>query len=275
MAYTVPTPRTTGELITAAVWNTDLVDNIVFLRGSPGQSITTTGTAAITVGSGVKFLNFGNVSQLTVSGITPPSQVQDGDVLYGIARAAGPVIINNSATVSTGISTDRVLMGGAGSFIATYVAAVGKYHIVQHNQGMWCGYAPTWTASAGSAPVVGNGTLGGYYFVANNNISFSIKLTLGTTSFAGTGGAWLFNVPFTNSGGLSQSIGGFAWNVHGGSPTPAGTLHGPFGGTFFDGTHVMLIPPPYGLVNYITPFSWGATDQLSVYGRYDLVGVGW
>lgn len=35
MAYTVPTTRATGNLITAAMWNTDLVENIKFLANPP------------------------------------------------------------------------------------------------------------------------------------------------------------------------------------------------------------------------------------------------
>jgi hypothetical protein len=35
MAYTPPTTRTTGDLVTAATWNADLVDNIRFLASPP------------------------------------------------------------------------------------------------------------------------------------------------------------------------------------------------------------------------------------------------
>jgi hypothetical protein len=33
MAWTTPTTRTTSTLITASIWNTDLVDNLVYLKG--------------------------------------------------------------------------------------------------------------------------------------------------------------------------------------------------------------------------------------------------
>src|SRR3990167_3696116 len=36
MAYTEPTTRTTGDLITASIWNTDLTDNISFLNTNKG-----------------------------------------------------------------------------------------------------------------------------------------------------------------------------------------------------------------------------------------------
>lgn len=35
MPYTAPTTRTTSDLITASIWNTDLVDNISFLANRP------------------------------------------------------------------------------------------------------------------------------------------------------------------------------------------------------------------------------------------------
>jgi hypothetical protein len=35
MAWTAPTTRTTGELITAAIWNTDIVDNLNILKSPP------------------------------------------------------------------------------------------------------------------------------------------------------------------------------------------------------------------------------------------------
>ncbi len=36
MAWTVPTVRATGELITASIWNTDLTDNLKYLKGLSG-----------------------------------------------------------------------------------------------------------------------------------------------------------------------------------------------------------------------------------------------
>jgi len=38
MAWTAPTPRTTGELITASIWNTDIVANLNLLKTSINNS---------------------------------------------------------------------------------------------------------------------------------------------------------------------------------------------------------------------------------------------
>ena len=39
MAWTTPTQRTTGTLITQSIYNTDLVDNIAYLKGQAGQVV--------------------------------------------------------------------------------------------------------------------------------------------------------------------------------------------------------------------------------------------
>lgn len=46
MSWTSPTTRATGDLITASIWNTDVVNNLIALRG-------TLNTASVTVNPGV------------------------------------------------------------------------------------------------------------------------------------------------------------------------------------------------------------------------------
>lgn len=63
MSWTAPTTRTTGELITAAIWNTDIVDNLNALKtpqndyyiGNQGADWTTTSTTYAAV-DGVNLL---------------------------------------------------------------------------------------------------------------------------------------------------------------------------------------------------------------------------
>ena len=40
MGYTAPTTRATGDFITASIWNTDLVNNITYLKGIGGLNYT-------------------------------------------------------------------------------------------------------------------------------------------------------------------------------------------------------------------------------------------
>ena len=48
--YTAPTTRTTGELISAAIFNTDLVENIKYFKDAPGftGNVTVAGTLVVT-----------------------------------------------------------------------------------------------------------------------------------------------------------------------------------------------------------------------------------
>jgi len=39
MAWTTPTVRSTGDLITSSIWNTDIVDNLAYLKGEAGVDI--------------------------------------------------------------------------------------------------------------------------------------------------------------------------------------------------------------------------------------------
>jgi len=51
MGYTAPTTRSTGNLITASIWNTDLVNNILFLANPPAcrvyHNTTQSATSAV------------------------------------------------------------------------------------------------------------------------------------------------------------------------------------------------------------------------------------
>jgi len=47
MVWTTPTPRTTGELITASIWNTDLKDNLILLKTSIANDGTLNATGGI------------------------------------------------------------------------------------------------------------------------------------------------------------------------------------------------------------------------------------
>ena len=44
MAFTTPTTRSTGLLVTASIWNVDLVDNIIFLKAEVDKVHFSTGT---------------------------------------------------------------------------------------------------------------------------------------------------------------------------------------------------------------------------------------
>lgn len=51
MAYVAPTTRSTGFLVTAAVWNQDVVDNVAFLYSPPRAQVRRNSTQSITNGA--------------------------------------------------------------------------------------------------------------------------------------------------------------------------------------------------------------------------------
>lgn len=62
----------------------------------------------------------------------------------------------------------------------------------------WTAYTPSWTAST-TNPTLGNGTLVGRYMQAGKYVTFSIVLTMGSTTTFGTG-TYALSLPFTAGG---------------------------------------------------------------------------
>lgn len=75
MAYTAPTPRSTGDLITASIYNTDIVDNIAALK-SPPTGAHTVNEASDLVTNSTTFTNI------------------DADLSLAITTTGGDVIVH-------------------------------------------------------------------------------------------------------------------------------------------------------------------------------------
>ena len=115
MAYTSPTTRATGNTITAAIWNADMVDNVKWLAGDSGGkpscrvfnsgtfSVTTATATAITFDSEVRDNGGMHSTVSQTSRITVPS------------GAAGYYIIGGSVTFdsnATGVRQVHVRLNG-------------------------------------------------------------------------------------------------------------------------------------------------------------------
>lgn len=91
MAWTAPTTQTTGTLITASIWNGDIVDNLAYLNGRPNDSYVGNEGADWTTTS-LTFVDV-DTTDLTL-GIT----TNGGDVLVHFHG-----IVDNSASVVTSL----------------------------------------------------------------------------------------------------------------------------------------------------------------------------
>lgn len=78
---------------------------------------------------------------------------------------------------------------------------------LSHTGNAWTTYTPAWT-STGTQPAVGNGSIEGAYFRSGRLITVRIRLTIGSTSTAGTG-TYFLSAPFgTQSTFQSQLLKG-------------------------------------------------------------------
>lgn len=175
MSYTAPTTRTTGTLITASIWNTDIVDNIVYLKADMDTKYYNHGWIPVT----------GTWTYASASTITVPSGAaniynkgdkirwkQGGGWKYGnIANVADTLLtifVNTDYTVANAAITDvyyskiqnpldfpnvfnwAVTHGGFSSAPATYAARYsisGKQCRINYNGGNGTSNAATFTVS--------------------------------------------------------------------------------------------------------------------------------
>lgn len=118
MTWNAPTSRSTGELITAAIWNADIVDNLLALKSPPGtnyvadesSNYTTTSTSftevdatnlalTMTTTGGAVFVGFHGV--LTVS--THPMTV-----FFNVDQDGSPVAADDGIMLITSFTTGTV-----------------------------------------------------------------------------------------------------------------------------------------------------------------------
>lgn len=105
MAWTTPTVRATGDLITASIWNGDLGDNLKYLHGDAGRVTINNGLkAASTAALGIPILEVNN----TVAGKTFGFYLADD----GVARFTFDGVLDNIITVDSSgvVKTGAALM---------------------------------------------------------------------------------------------------------------------------------------------------------------------
>lgn len=103
------------------------------------------------------------------------------------------------------------------AYLSSYIPAVGDNVLILQNNADYIivgavnslgvqTFTPTWT-STGTAPVVGNGTLQGWFeMVSPSRCNFDTQLVIGSTSTGGTGVYAFGNLPFTSAASRSQVV---------------------------------------------------------------------
>jgi hypothetical protein len=131
----------------------------------------------------------------------------------------------------------------------------------------WASYTPVWTASV-TNPVIGNGTIEGYYKVIGKTCFVRGNIVMGSSTTFGSG-EWYVSMPFTAANAdailLTATLldNGSAWynatmvGARAGFNTKAPIQYQTTGGTAND-------------VNSIQPFTWASTDRFIWNGSYEI-----
>lgn len=190
--------------ISAAVDGTpgtnDMPGRLVFSTTADGASsptermrITNAGNVGIgtgaTIGARFHVSQADTAVQSLFSGTTRGVRIghsSTGSVIEGVdhtgAGSYQPLIVGGSDVRFTTSATERMRIDNAGLITGTGTSL-----------GAWTSYTVSWT-TAGTQPVLGNGTVVGGYVRIGKIVRFRILLTLGSTSTVGTGG-WIFDLP--------------------------------------------------------------------------------
>jgi len=147
-------------------------------------------------------------------------------------------------------------------------AQVSSTYATQANfpAGAWTVYTPTWTAST-TNPAIGNGTITGRYTQLGKLVSFSVVVTMGSTTTYGSGD-WRVSLPVTAVNANAVQTGcmyldaGIAWYNGIGSTTYGGST------TFITLIHNKGASAISGVTSTV-PFTWGNGDKFEVTGTYE------
>jgi hypothetical protein len=130
--------------------------------------------------------------------------------------------------------------------------------------GAWLTYSPNWTAVT-TSPVLGNGTISGWYRRVGKTVHFRILLTMGSTTTYGSGG-FGFSLPVASIAQPSP-IGGAIGNA------ALYDLSAPtrnFRHVYWAGTNVVRIADDSGaLAANTVPWTWANGDQIAIHGTYE------
>jgi hypothetical protein len=199
MAWTSPTTRTTGDLITAAIWNTDLVDN---LSETTPAKVTTKGDIVVATAANA-------VSRLAV-GSDGQQIVADAAEATGV-KWADPGGIWTLISTFSDTNTGSAIAFDTGTISPTYDLYFVTGVLLNHN----------------TLPLVN-----GVYCIVNGDVSANyayLSLDTGGTNYTTGGTSW--GLCFMYDDGASTNSVSFAYYVRGGnlasSPTERyPTIHG-------------------------------------------------
>lgn len=143
----------------------------------------------------------------------------------------------------------------------------------------WSSYTPVWTATSGTTNVGSTGSLAGAYQQLDKTVFFKLTLVLAGSGISTGTGSWAFTLPVAHAsvpsgipnhgimlGGYYEDFGNRAYNSPGGRLASSTST---FEMTY--NTNNTSFPSAADIIGATKPFTWGASDNLSIYGMYQSV----
>jgi hypothetical protein len=164
---------------------------------------------------------------------------------YAVATVGGTLALATSSFAQNAVTA---------SFVTPY-------------EGAWTSYTPVWTANS-SNPVIGNGTLEGWYKVIGKTCFVRGNIVMGTTTTFGSG-EWYVSMPFTAS--HADAILMTANLLDNGSAWYNATVNGARAGFNYKAPlQYQAVGGTANDVNATSPFTWASTDRFLWNGSYEI-----
>jgi hypothetical protein len=187
-----------------------------------------------------------------ITGLAAPTAVDDAATRqFAVDQAAGLV---------TAPDTPSTVAFGAAAAIGVSSKAARADHTHAFPADPWQTYVPSWTTS-GTAPVLNNGTLQGWYKQLGKLVVFRIRFVPGTTTTYGTG-EWRWGYP---TFAANSPVGGVSGYVFRSGPTYFGLIGVGFGTNNFR----MIVTSNNVFVTGTAPVAWATTDEVNIGGIYE------
>jgi hypothetical protein len=185
--------------------------------------------------------------------------------LETIAAGTSPTHPRTPSTILTATRVDTFLSNTgsfSGSFTGSLTGSVTNYETA------WTSYTPVWTAASVN-PVIGNGTIEGWYKVIGKTCFVRGNIAMGSTTTFGSG-EWYVSMPFTAS--HADAILMSANLLDNGSAWYNALLNGARAGfNYKTAIQYQAVGGTANDVNATQPFTWANTDRFLWNGTYELI----
>ena len=204
------------------------------------------------------------INMFVTNNTFPPSYMKFRVNNADLVSMSGSSVIISGNTYTSGLTATSVT---SPTVSATTISATTFNLAGSQIESSWTSYTPVWTASV-TNPVIGNGTIEGYYKVIGKTCFVRGNIVMGSSTTFGSG-EWYVSMPFTAANAdailLTATLldNGSAWynatmvGARAGFNTKAPIQYQTTGGTAND-------------VNSIQPFTWASTDRFIWNGSYEI-----